>query len=278
MLAWGISWTNMKILNEYMKTEQLVFLRYLITTVSSFFVVIFFKQNFTIDKKSLFIALFAGLITTVYTIMIFIGTRLGTASLAGAFINTLAPINTFLIMALVFKRKIFKMDIIALFLGFIGTALIMGVWHFEATKIFTKFNLIFIVAAWLWAILTVVSSLSKKLHPVVFSFYVYLFVAIFSSIFVDFTSYNFSQTDLKFWVNMLCMSIISTSLATSIFFLGVERIGSAETSSFMFIVPFSSIGFGAFFLNEYVSLWTITGTTLSIVAVCMLNKIGIFKK
>ena len=278
MFAWGMSWTNMKILSEYLQTKELVFLRYSITAISSFFIVLFTRQSFKIDKKSLFIAFVTGVLTSIYTVLIFIGTKLGTAGIAGAFINTLAPINTFLILVLFFKRKIYKIDAIALILGFLGTILILDIWRFEYDKIFTTYNLFFIIAAWLWATLTITSSFSKKINPLVFSFYMYLFVSMLTFPFADFGSLDLLNKDTTFWVNLLFMSVVSTSIATSLYFLGVEKLGSVEVSSFMFIVPLSSILFGVVFLHEDISIWAIFGTILSIFAVYMINRIGVFRK
>lgn len=277
MFAWGMSWTNMKILSEYLQTKELVFLRYSITAISSFFIVLIAKESFKIDKKSLFIAFLAGVLTSIYTVLIFIGTKLGTAGIAGAFINTLAPINTFIIFVIFFKRKIYKIDTVALILGFVGTILILGIWQLDKAKIFTTYNLFFIIGAWLWAVLTIVSSFSKKINPLVFSFYMYIFVAILTFPFADLSSLNLLQKDTTFWINLLFMSIVSTSIATSLYFLGVEKLGSVEVSSFMFVVPLSSILCGAVLLKESIGFWTIFGTILSICAVYMINRIGIFK-
>jgi drug/metabolite transporter (DMT)-like permease len=277
MFAWGMSWTNMKILSEYLQTKELVFLRYFITAISSFFIVLFAKQSFKIDKKSLFIAFITGALTSLYTALTFIGVRLGTAGVAGAFINTLAPIATFIILVIFFKKKIYKIDAIALVLGFVGTILILGFWQLNYEKVFTKYNLFFIIAAWLWATLTITSSFSKKINPLVFSFYMYAFVAILTFPFADFDLLHLSEKDPIFWINILSMSVVSTSIATSLYFLGVEKLGSIEVSSFMFIVPLSSILFGTIFLKESIGFWTIVGTILSICAVYMINRIGIFR-
>lgn len=277
MFAWGMSWTNMKILSEYLQTKELIFLRYTITAISSFIIILISRQSFKIDKKSLFVAFLVGFLTAIYTALIFIGTKLGTAGIAGAFINTLAPIITFIILVIFFKRKIYKLDAIALVLGLIGTVLILGVWQLDAQKLFTKYNLYFIIAAWLWATLTVVSSYAKEINPVVFAFYIYLFVAVLTFPFADFSSFNLLDRDLTFWINLLFMSVVSTSIATSLYFLGAKKLGSVEVSSFMFIVPLSSLLFGAIFLGESVGFWSIFGTFLSICAVYMINRIGYFK-
>lgn len=278
MFAWGLSWTNMKVLTAYLETKELVFIRYFIAAVSSFFIVLIAKKSFKVDRKSLFIAFLTGALTSIYTFLIFMGTKLGTAGVAGAIINTLSPINTFLIMVIFFKKRVYKIDTFALLLGTVGTILILGIWHFSTDKIFTTYNILFIIGSWLWSALTVVSSFSKKINILVFTFYAYFFVALLTFPFADLGALNLMEKDAIFWINLLSMSIITTSIATSLYFFGVEKLGSAEVSSFMFIVPLSSILFGAVFLRESIGFWTIVGTILSIFAVYILNRIGFTKK
>lgn len=267
----------MKIVNEYMPVSHLVFLRYFLTAIASFFIALFFRQKFFIDKISLIFAIVTALLTTIYTFLVFIGTKLGTASLAGAFINTLSPISTFILLALFYKRKIVKFDVLALFLGFVGAMMILGIWRFDAAQFLTTYNLCFVLAAWLWSALTISSSHSK-INPVVFSFYMYSFVAFFSFIFLDVKSIDFPNTDGRFWINMLFMSVVSTSIASTIFFIGTKKLGAQGVSSFMFLTPFSAIGFGALLLGEEISFFTILGTILALIAVYMLNRIGVFKR
>lgn len=276
MIAWGISWSSIKIMSEYLRTEELVFVRYAITAIALFFIVIAMRLNFKIDRRSLLLAFLVGLLTVIYGYVIFLGTELGTASLAGAFINTLSPINTFLIMAIFYKRKIARLDLGALTLGFIGTMLMLGVWQFDAQKIFTAYNLYFVLGAWLWSLVTITSSHSRS-NMIVFSFYLYLFTTILALFAIDISALDLTKTDSRFWLNTLFVSVISTAIASTIFFLGTKKLGADGVSSFMFVTPVSAIGFGVIALGETLSFWTLIGIFAAILAVYMLNRIGIFK-
>jgi drug/metabolite transporter (DMT)-like permease len=276
MIAWGISWSGIKIMSEYMSTAELVFTRYFITAATLFFTVVVMKERFSIDKKSLFIAVLVALITVVYGYAVFLGTKLGTASLAGAFINTFSPIITFIILACIYKRKIYKLDVCALSIGFFGTMLMLGLWQFDLSKIIAPFNLYFILGALLWSILTIASS-KVKVNMIVFSFYMYALTAVFSAFFADFDAIVNASVDLLFWLNTLFVSVVSTAIASTIFFLGTKKIGADGVSSFMFVTPVSAIGFGVFALGEKLSFFTLMGICMAILAVYMLNRIGIFK-
>lgn len=234
------------------------------------------KKSFKIDKKTLFIALIAAITNIFYMKFFFLGTKFGTAGLGGAFVTTLIPINTFIIMALFFGRKITSKDKLALFIGAFGVLMILGVWSMDTSLFLTKYNLYFILASLSWPILTIVSSKNTQIPPIVFIFYMYLITTLLSGLFfVDFTFVNHLAYDTTFLFHMLCISVGATTFGTSIYFIGVERIGTNEVSSFLFLVPFFAIGLSALYLKEVIGLHVIIGTILSIISVSMLNNIKI---
>jgi len=46
MLGWGASWVNVKILSDYITYEELIFYRYLITTITMIPVMIYLKLSY----------------------------------------------------------------------------------------------------------------------------------------------------------------------------------------------------------------------------------------
>jgi drug/metabolite transporter (DMT)-like permease len=276
MITWGASWSSIKIMNEYLPTAELVFIRYAVTVVSSFVIVIILKQKFTIDKQSLFISLLVAALTSLYGYVIFIGTKLGSASLAGAFINAFSPIITFILLAFVYRRGMKKLDIYALGFGFLGTVLMLGVWQFDTQKIFSAYNLYFILGAFLWSCIAIASA-RVKVNAALFAFYMYLFTTIIVFFFADINAAILQNTDMRFWLNTIFVAVISTSIATTLFFLGTKKLGADRVSSFMFIAPASAIIVGAAALGERLEILTLIGIALAILAVYMLNRLWIFK-
>lgn len=273
MIGWGASWVNVKVLSDYIGPFELVFLRYMLTALSMPLVLLFLGKKFKIDLKSLVLSFIAAIIMVAYTYYFFMGTKYGTASLGGAFVTTLIPINTFLILVLFFKRPISKYDGFALILGAIGVMSILGVWHLSIDDIFVKHNGLFVIASLLWPILTLVSARATKVSPIVFTFYMYTFTAILSAPLMEPISLQSEYLDGIFWLNLLSLAFISTTFATTVYFLGIETLGAREVSAFIFLVPFAAIGLSALFLGEKISFWMIAGTVLTIIAVAMLNHI-----
>lgn len=273
MIGWGGSWVNVKVLSSYVSPFELVFVRFLITSISMIPLLLYLKKSFKIDLKTLGLVIIAALLMLAYMKYFVLGTKLGTASLGGAFVTTLIPINTFLILVIFFKRPMSKKDGFALLLGAFGVMSILGVWHLSSEQIFTKYNLYFILASLLWPLLTIVSSKSTKVSPLVFTFYMYVATTVLDLFLIDISAIEMSHWDSVFWGNMIFLSLVATTFSTSVYFVGIEKLGSKEVSSFIFLVPFSAIGLSAIFLGETISLWMIVGTVMSIIAVALLNNI-----
>ncbi len=279
MAGWGASWVNAKVLSFYINEYELIFFRNIFTLLTLTPILIFAKKYFYINKKSLFLAFLASLVMIAYMKCYFLGTKFGTASLGGALVTTLIPINTFLIMAIFFNKKIQKKDFLALGVGAIGVLTILQVWSFNFEQVFTIYNAYFLAGSLLWAILTIISSRSTKTSPMVFTFYMYVITTILVVIFfLDFKAINYQSFDWIFWVNILILSVISTTFATTVYFVGIEKLGANEVSSFVFLVPFFAILFSVIFLKEHISLSIILGTVMTIYAVKILNNIKVFKK
>ena len=279
MAGWGASWVNAKVLSSYINEYEMMFLRNFFTIITLAPILVITRKYFYTNKKSLFLAFIAAIVMIVYLKYYFLGVKFGTASLGGALVTSLIPINTFILLALFFGRKLQKKDIFALILGMFGVLTILNIWTYSFDQIFTEHNIYFLIASVLWPIFTIISSKSTKTSPLVFSFYMYVFMTILLLIFfVEPLKMNYASFDWIFWTNILSVAIISTTFATSIYFIGIEKLGTNEVSSFIFLVPFFAISLSVIFLKEQISYSIILGTILTLIAVKILNNIKIFKK
>jgi len=279
MAGWGASWVNAKVLSSYINEYELIFFRNIFTLITLVPVLFIARKSFKINLKSFLLALLASVIMIVYLKYFFLGTKFGSASLGGALVTTLIPINTFLIMSLFFGRKILKKDIFALILGAIGVFTMLNVWSSSYEDIVVKHNLYLLLASVLWPALTIVSSKTTNTSPMTFTLYLYLISTVLVVLFfVDVPQIDYSGFDNIFWLNILCLAVIATTFATTIYFIGIEKLGTNEVSSFIFLVPLFAIGFSALFLKEEISMSIIIGTILTLISVKVLNNITLFKR
>ena len=272
MIGWGASWVHAKYLTEHLTVHEIIFYRYSITAISILPLLWFLKLWVKIDRTSLLNAFINSIIMIFYTWLFIEGTHLGTASLGGAFVTTLIPIATFTLTSILSKKMLKKEQIFALVLGAIGVMTILNVFSFSAEQILKIQNLYFVIAAFTWAVLTILSAKASKVNPLVYSFWLYAFVAILEFVFiVDFKTNMLAESNIV-WSNLLSLALFSTTFATSIYFVGGQKIGADKISSFTFLVPFSAIGLSAIFLNEKISWNMIAGTIMAVVAIYILNR------
>ena len=280
MIFWGASWVNVKVLTTYINEYETVFLRLGFSFITMIPIIKYLKLDFKIDKKSLFLAFVAALILVVYSVFFFLGVKHGTAGLGGALVTTLVPINTFVILSILNKKTISLKHSFALVLGAFGVLTMLNIWYFDMNDIFSKQNIFFIVASLLWPLLTLVSAKVTKTDILVFTFYIYLIATVLVYIFfIDFNALEeLAQFDYIFWLNLFILSVLSTTFATSIYFIGVSKLGIKEVSSFIFLVPSSALVLSAIFLDEHITFNTLLGTICTVIAIYILNnlKLSVF--
>ena len=279
MIFWGASWISTKVLTNYVNEYELVFLRMGICFISMFPLIYFFKLSFKIDLKSFIFILFASVILTLYSLVMFLGVQHGTGSFGGALVTTLIPIITFILIAFLNKKTISLKHSFALILGAFGVLNMLDIWNFNLNEIFSKDNIYFLLAAFLWSILTIITSKATKINAFVFTFYAYIISSFTLLIFfVDGNIFHkIVDFDFIFWFNMFIITILSTTFATSIYFIGASKLGAKEASSYIFLVPASALSFGAIFLGEEITFNVIIGTICTIIAIYILNNLNLFK-
>lgn len=279
MFGWGLSWVSVKVLSNYINEFEMIFFRFSMATLTMIPIILYLKKSFRIDLKTLTLVTLTSVVMLAYMKYFFIGTKLGTASLGGAFVTTLIPIITFVFMVLLGKKVLRAKDIFALGLGAFGVLTILDVWNTSLELVLIPQNLYFALAALSWATLTILSSKNTKVSPIIFTFYLYIITTLMAVVFfVDFSAIQYESFDGIFWLNIIGITLLSTTYANTIYFLGIEKLGASEVSTFVFLVPFFAIGLSSLFLDEKLDSSIILGTVLALVAVKMLNDIKIRKR
>lgn len=277
MIFWGASWVNVKFLTNYIDAYEVIFFRMGISILAMVPVLIYLKEDFRLNFKSIILILLASVILVVYSIMFFLGVQHGTAGLGGALVTTLIPINTFIILAIWHKKVISLKHSFALILGGFGVITMLNIWQFDLNEIFSTQNIYFLLASILWPLLTITSAKETRISPFVFTFYVYAITTIVVYLFfIDLSVFEkVFDFDYIFWINIASISLLSTAFATSFYFIATEKIGTKKVSSFIFLVPSSALILSAIFLNESISFNTLIGTICAVVAIYILNDLKI---
>ena len=174
MIFWGASWISTKVLTNYIDAYEMVFLRMGICFLSMAPIIVFLKMNYKLDFKTFVLILFASLFLVLYSVFMYFGVEHGTGSLGGAMVPSMIPIITYIFVAILNKKTISLKHSFALVLGAFGVLNMINIYQFDIDVIFSKYNIFFIVASILWAILTIITSKSTKINAFVFTTYTYL--------------------------------------------------------------------------------------------------------
>lgn len=274
MILWGLSWPAAKITTAYTSTTTLLFLRFFFSALGLLPVLLYFKQPFGFKKEALKSIILASIFICSYNYFFFLALKHGLAGLGGVLVTTLNPLITFFIVALFAREKLRGFQIIGLALGVTGGVFIMRLWELSFEELMQGGNFLFLIAATLWSGLTLASSGAKEyISTITFSFYLYIITAIFSFFLAP--KHEILATlsfDGIFWFNMLFISIITTAVATTIYFRASAILGSATASSFIYLVPVTAILGSFLMLGEVPKLTTLIGGVICVLAVAIINR------
>jgi drug/metabolite transporter (DMT)-like permease len=274
MMCWGFSWTSGKVLSDYTDPLTISFLRFAVTFISLYFILLALKEKLLIDKKGFFDLLMAAVCISVYTFLFFKGLTVGKPGAGGVLVTVLNPIITYAMTLVISWRKPTRNEFIGLTLGLLAGIVLLKLIT-EADQIFQAGNIYFLLAAFCWAILSRFTSRATRYgSSLSFSFWMYGISTLVMIMFAGVQpSFEVSQkADFKFWANLFYSATITTSLATTFYFVATSKVGASKASSFIFMVPFTAALGSWIFLGEIIQVHTIIGGVLGIAAVYILNK------
>lgn len=281
MILWAGGWSALKILTLKVDMEIVTFWRF-------FIMLLFFTPLlkllklpifFTITKEAFKFTLMASLLNIAFMLSAYMALFYGLAGSGGVIISTLSPILTYAIMATLQKRFTFsKYESIGLTLGLISGLMMLGFFNDPSSNFFNMSTLFYFFAALIWAVLTIVSQKSHShLHPIHYSYMIAVISTVVMGI-VLFIKGEMSDAlmvfdqDLKFWLALLYLGILAQTIATTIFFVASQKLGSSKASSFMFLLPPFSLIISYLILEEVSELYVVFGGFLSIIAVLIIQK------
>ena len=76
---------------------------------------------------------------------------------------------------------------------------------------------------------------------------------------------------MKFWSMIFVVAVLSTAIGTSIYYMGIAKLGATRASSYQLLVPAMALGSSYLILGEIPSLLTIFGGILAIFATYLIN-------
>lgn len=272
MLFWGIAWSVGKVAVEHSSVELASFYRYAISFVAMIPIIYYLKIPFKTHRRGVMLMIIAGILTAIFNYLFFSGLKVGDAGYGGTLVTSLSPILTYILSIIFFSLIISTREIIALSIGILGALLILKVPQFGLGFISPQ-NSYFLIAALVWAFVTIVSQKSSKYtSPMLYTLVVFG-VAMLSNLTTALPQkpFDISSLDSMFWLSVLFLGIFPGAIGTTLFFVSAQKIGAHKTGIYMFIVPIGAIGSSIIMFDEKIEFYTIIGCLLAFIAVFLFN-------
>lgn len=271
MLFWGGGWTALKILTYELPMDVVIFWRFFIMSLAFIPFIYYFKIPYKFSKGSLKFIAGSSVLNIAFMFSSFLGIKYGLAGAGSVIITSFSPVMTFLLVALLFRKRVSNLQYFGLFIGLLGGYILLQL--SDLSLFLNGSNIYFLLCATIWAGVTLLSQHSQKyIHPLYYSFIISI-VATIVTFFYAYDSALLSVFDqgTQFWIAMIYLGVFGQTVATTIFFLTSGKLGSEKTSSFMFLVPVFALFFAWLFLDEEMQLHIIVGGSLSMLAVYFIN-------
>jgi drug/metabolite transporter (DMT)-like permease len=272
MMLWGAGWPVLKILSVSVSWEVATFWRLALMTLAYLPVLWWTKKPIRLAKPAWFTVALSGLLYSLFMVLSFLGVQVATAGAGGMIITTLSPVLIVLIAIIFSGFRPSKHHLFGLVLGLVGGMVMVEVW--SGTLLSNVGNLVFILAALTWSILSVLAQNSRQyLDPIRYSFFLGL-IATFCMFLMAFGHGIMDVFDqgLRFWIALLYLSVMTQTVATTIYFVASGKLGSAKAGSYMLLVPVFALASSYVLLGEIPSTSLVVGGAMSIVAVYWINQ------
>lgn len=272
MFLWGGGWSALKILTYELPMEVIVFWRFFLMSLAFLPILYLFKQPIKLNSTNVKYIAASSVLNITFMIFSFLGIKYGYAGAGSVIITTLSPVMTFLLVAILFKKRLRNIQYFGLFIGVVGGFILLQLG--DISLFFNGSNIYFLLCALTWAGVTVLAQHSSKhIHPVHYSFFISV-IATISSFIYAYSSPLLSvfTQGLDFWIALIYLAVLGQTVATTIFFMASGKLGSEKTSSFMFLVPIFALLSAWIVLDEPMQMHIIIGGTISLIAVYFINK------
>ncbi|MFB5649954.1 DMT family transporter [Leptospira wolffii] len=277
MISWGFAWPSAKSIVGMEHPIVIIFWRFLATALSLLPVIWWRKDSLKLpDRKAYFQVILGGILYTIYNHFFLLGLSQGLAGAGGVLVTTMNPILTYVLVHSLQRKIPTLKEFLGLGIGLVGGLVLLKIWEGDWSQLFQSGNVFFLLCAFSWAILSMNShSTGQKISPMVYSFYVFSVGAAIdfvAALQYDVTGALDNGTD--FWLQILYLSVISTTFGTTVYFYASSRLGSRTASSFIFLVPVTALFGSWIFLGEIPGASTWIGGSLAVFSVFLLNRGG----
>jgi len=263
---WGASFMFMRIGSPEFGPVLFMALRTLIASLFLMPLVLLYKQHKGLAgyKRKIFIV---GLLNTAIPFVLFGYATLTLSAGVTSILNATTPMFGAIVAYIWLKDKLSPSAVLGLFIGFIGVYLLMfnKIGDGQSSSLLPPLAVMLatlcygISANYTKRYLTAIKPLALAAGSQVSATLVLLPVSLF---YMPEAMPSFSAFNALFMLGILC-----TGVAYVLFFRLIAHLGPAKAISVTYLIPAFGILWGAIFLQEVISLWTLIGCGLILTGV-----------
>jgi drug/metabolite transporter (DMT)-like permease len=276
-LVWGVNFALVKFALDDFLPLSFTITRFILAALFLFFVMLATGEPLGLDRKDRAAVVKLGFIgITLYNIFFMYGLKYTSAS-HSALIISLSPLFAVLLQAMSGRERLTVNAIAGVALAMAGVYLIMSS-HGNGLQFAlsgVSGDLLTLVGSFLWALYTTASRpLLERYSPVKVTAYC---MAAGSILLVpigihELISQQWGAVSIRSWSAFAFSAIISGSIAFSLWYHGVKRIGVTRTIAYHYLVPFVAVVFAALFLGEQITPLQMAGGVAVISGVALVQR------
>ena len=267
ILLWSSAFITTKPIIDNSDPFAALAFRFFFVATGFYLFSLYLKQSIIVDKKNIIESLFSGvLFHGLYLGGVFFSISIGMPTGIAALIVTLQPVLTNILSGPILNEKITLKQWAGVFLGFVGTVLVLGLDIGSDIPLLglaaTIVALLSITASTLWQ-----KKLSKNLPLSVNNFYQALGGCLFHILIIIFFVEPYINFNKTFIISMSHQIFLVSFGAFTILMYLIKKNSASKTVSIFFLVPTTSAIMAWFFLNENLTNVDIIGFLITSIGV-----------
>lgn len=264
VITWGISFVSTEFLLTTLGPMTIGLIRFVIATAMLYMAMKMTKQPLKIEPRDHLLFLLAGGIGIgVYFYFENTGIKYISASPAALIIAAI-PVFTLIFEAIIYKRKVDRIDLFAVFLSVFGVVFIVDIKLSELFRVQEGIGYLMMFGAVIaWVIYSMASKpLFERYSYLTIIFYQFLYSIPFFMPFIFFEANQWQAVGFEGIAHLIFLSIFASVLGFYYYAKAMDLLGVSEASIFINFLPIVTIIFSFFYLGTLISMRQFIGGAL----------------
>ena len=269
-----IPFFTIPLINAGMNTASILAYRFLFSALILLLVMLVRKIPLKMNRHHLLVVLLLGAIYVWSAAGLQIGYRYMPTGICTV-VHFTYPIWVILIMLLLYKQRPAPITLAAIAMAIIGVACLVGLFGTSQKIPLAGFIIVASTGIAYATYLVIVSKSGiNQEHPVKVSFYVMTTTGILFSIIALSTGGINTIPGPSGWVNTILLCIVSTVLSNILLVVALKNAGATTNSILGSLEPLTAVSIGVVFLSETLTISSLIGVGLIIIAVLLIALSG----